>query len=54
MTRFTLYSSDTMTLVNQITTKVDDDRRRFEICHFDVDNEGNITVHVDGKEPIKL
>ena len=65
---FTLFSIDTMQLVEHITTLIDDSgrevdretwketgrRRRFERADFDVMENGDIMVYVEGKEPLKL
>ena len=65
MTRFTLYSIDAMRLVDHITTPLNESgqpcklsesngRRRYEVGHFDVDNDGNVDVYVDAKGTIRL
>jgi hypothetical protein len=53
MTRFTLYSIDIRELVNHVTTE-EFGVRRYEHAHFDIDDDGVIHVHVDGKGEIKL
>lgn len=52
--RFKLYSIDGRALVEHLTTKMGDDRIRYEHSDWDVDSDGNITVYVEGKEPLKL
>lgn len=55
---FTLYSIDTMHLVDHITERNpygdDPDRVRFLKADFDVMEDGTIMIFVDGKEPLKL
>ena len=66
MTRFTLYSGDVRDLVHHITTplnesgqpcklsEADRGRRRFEVAHFDVDDDGNVNIYVDAKGTLVL
>lgn len=51
---FKLYSIDILHLVDQVTEKTPEGGTRYLPADFDITHDGDIVVHVEGKEALKL